>query len=450
MASNRTYQFPPHLELLDRYLYDLATGRIRYLLVNMPPRHSKSETCSKYFTAWCVGNLKKRVILTSYEASFASSWGRKARDILEEWGQTLYGVKVSNASSAADWWELEGGQGSMMTAGAGGALTGKGGDIILVDDPLKNAQEAHSALIKERQWDWYQSTLYTRREPGAGILIIQTRWVEDDLSGRLLQEMTKGGDQWAHLNLAAIAETDEQIVRDDFTYSRSVGDALWPARFSSPALEKIRSAVGSRVWASLYQQRPAPDNGIVWKREYFQNRYHEIPTLNSIVQAVDSAFKTGVGSDYSVVATWGCTSTDFYLLDIWRGQVEFPELKRAIVDQAAKWSPDVILIEDAASGQSAIQELRRSTRLPIVPVKPEGTKVSRADAVSPLGEAGKIWLPEFTSWLATWIEEHIAFPNGAHDDMVDTTSYGLTRLRTHGNASLRDQLAARAARQSMR
>ncbi len=412
----------------------------------MPPRHGKSETASKYFPAWCVGNLKKRVILTSYEASFAASWGRKARDVLEEWGQTLYKVKVSSASSAADWWELAGGHGSMMTAGAGGAITGKGGDILIVDDPIKNAQEAQSALIKQRQWEWYQSTLYTRREPGAGVLIIQTRWAQDDITGRLLDAANNDGDKWMVLNLPAVAEVDESITYDGFTYTRPQGEALWPDRYPLAALTQTKINVGSRVWAALYQQRPAPDDGIVWRREYFANRYREMPKLNVIVQAIDTAFKTGVGSDYSVIATWGGDGTNYYLLDVWCGQVEYPDLKRAIVDQAAKWSPTSILIEDAASGQSAIQELRRTTRLPIIAIHPDGTKISRADAVSPIGEAGKIWLPEHAPWLADWIEEHIAFPNGAHDDKPDTTSMALARLRTHGASSLRDQLAARAER----
>ncbi len=398
-------------------------------MVTMPPRHGKSFLCSQYFPAWLVGNLKKRVILCSYEAQFAASWGRKARDVLEEWGPTLYNVKVSQASSAADWWELEGSQGAMMTAGVGGPVTGKGADCIVLDDVLKNAEEAASETIRRKQIDWYTSTLYTRREPNAGILLIMTRWHELDLAGWLLAAATQGGDQWEQVNFPAIAEVEESLtLADGSMYTRHVGDALWPARYPVDQLERTRTAVGSRVWSALYQQRPSPDAGLIWKREWFSQRYRETPTHLRIVQAIDTAFKTGVAADYSVIATWGASPADYYLLDLWRARVEFPELKRAVADQAAKWTPSAILIEDAASGQSIIQELRRLSRLPIIAVPAKGSKEARAAAVSPLAEAQKVWLPEQAAWLGDWIEEHVAFPNAAHDDVVDTTSIALGYL----------------------
>lgn len=428
LVSHKTYTFPSHVELLNRYLIDLATGKIHFLLVTMPPRHSKSETCSKYFPAWCIGALHKRVILTSYESTFAASWGRKARDILEEWGPALYNVRVSHSSSAADWWELADGSGSMMTAGAGAAITGKGGDILICDDPIKNAQEADSQLMRDRVWEWYTSTFYTRREPNAGVLIIQTRWHEDDLAGRLLQESKRGGDQWIHLNLPALAETDECIVHGDWKYIRSRGAALWPERFPEQELQAIQRAVGSRVWAALYQQHPTPDAGMIWQRAWFSNRYTTQPECQTITQSVDSAFKTGVANDYTTIATWGMSANSFFVLDVFHARVEFPELKRAIVDSAAKWKPQAILIEDKASGQSVIQELRRETTLPIVAWSPNGSKQSRAAAVSPIAEAQKIFLPADASWVNDWIEEHVAFPNGDHDDQQDTTVMALGYL----------------------
>ncbi len=416
------------MELLNRYLADLAEHRIHFLLVTMPPRHSKSETCSKYFPAWCVAAKHLRVILTSYESSFAASWGRKARDILEEWGKRLYGVEVSHSSSAADWWELADGTGAMMTAGAGAAITGKGADILICDDPIKNAVEAQSALIRDRIWEWYTSTFYTRREPNAGVLVIQTRWHEDDLAGRLLTEERLGGDHWVHLDLPAIAEHEENIIHHGFTFHRSVGDPLWPERFDISALEAIQRAVGSRVWASLYQQHPSPDTGLIWRREWFSQRYTAVPACQLIIQTIDSAFKTGVANDFTSIATWGQTPTGYYLLDLFHARVEFPELKRAVVDSAAKWKPHAVLIEDKASGQSVIQELRRETILPIVAFSPHGSKEARAAAVSPIAESNKLWLPDAAPWLSDWIEEHIAFPNGAHDDMCDTTVMALEYL----------------------
>jgi predicted phage terminase large subunit-like protein len=447
----------PHLALLDQRLCELARGDIKRLMVFMPPRHGKSMLCSQYFPAWAIGRYQKKVILTSYEASFASSWGRKARDVLEVWGPAIFNVTVSDKSAAADWWELAGSDGAMMTAGMGGPITGKGGNILIIDDPVKNAEEARSLTIREKQWEWFASTAYTRMEPEweshaaytGAILLIMTRWNADDLAGRLLKRQAEGGDAWHVVEMPALAEHDEYVKLDGgIVYERKQGEALFPQRFPTDRLLSTQRQVGSRVWSALYQQRPAPDDGIVWRRTYFANRYREVPELRTIVQAVDSAFKTGVGSDYSVIATWGATATDFYLLDVWRAQVEFPELKHAIVDQATKRHPTAVLIEDAASGQSAIQELKRSTRLPIIPFPARGSKVSRADAVSPLGEAGKIWLPEHAPWLADWIEEHIAFPNGEHDDQCDTSSMALARLsQRKGTSFILDHLRARTEAQ---
>ncbi len=413
--------------MLNYKLWQLGTGQIKRLMVEMPPRHGKSETGSKYFPAWLIGARRRRVILTSYEATFAASWGRKVRDILSEWGPALYGVGVSDSSAAMAWWELADGSASMMTAGVGGPITGKGGDL-LIDDPVKNAEEANSQTYRDKVWDWYQSTAYTRLEPDGFVLLTMTRWHDDDLAGRLLKEQEHGGDQWEVIKLPAIAEHDECIpLADGYCYRRAEGEPLWPERFNTARLAEIRTAVGSQVWASLYQQRPTPDGGLIWHREWFK-RYSELPPLTRIIQTIDTAFQTGVASDYSVIATWGRTETDYYLVDLWRARVEYPELKRAIIDQARKHEPEKIYLEKAASGQSAFQELRRETDLPIVAIPPQGSKESRAAAVSPLAEAGHVWIPAEAPWVADWVEEHVAFPRGAHDDQVDTTSLALSRL----------------------
>ena len=432
IASRKTYQMPPHLQLLDDHLYQLATGRIKRLMVFMPPRSGKSELCSKYFPAWFIGRFRQRVILTSYEATFAASWGRLARDVLTEWGPPIFGVSVSQQSSAGDWWELDGAQGQrgvMMTAGVGGAITGKGANLLIIDDPVKNAEEAQSATYREKAWQWFTSTAYTRLEPDGRVLIIQTRWHDDDLSGRILKEIP---DDWQVVSLPAIAERDEAYeIAGCPPFTRAEGDALWPTRFSAERLAQIRADVGGTVWASLYQQRPTPDGGLIWHREWFK-RYSALgglPQFERIIQAVDTAFKTGIASDYSVIATWGYTHNAIYLLDIWRQRVEYPELKRALADQAAKWKPHIIYVEDAASGQSIIQELGRETMLPIVALKPLGSKEARAAAVSPLVESGKVYIPDSAPWVNDWLEEHVAFPRGAHDDMVDTTSMALEQIR---------------------
>ncbi len=437
LASNGRFDLPDHLALLNDRLGQLARGEIKRLMVFMPPRHGKSYLCSQYFPAWYIGAFRGRVILTSYEATFAATWGRLARNVLTEWGPPVWNVRVAQDSSAADHWELEGANGQhgvMFTAGVGGAITGKGASLLVIDDPVKNMEEAQSATMREKAWQWYTSTAYTRLEPDGRILVIQTRWHEDDLSGRILKHGREQGDSepWHVLSLPAIAEADEaHPITGDAPYTRREGAPLWPSRFSAERLAAIRADVGGKVWAALYQQHPTPDGGLIWHREWFRT-YRDLPTLTRTIQTIDTAFKTGIASDYSVIATWGATETDFYLLDVWRARVEFPDLKRAILAQAAKHKPSAVLVEDAASGQSALQELRRETALPLMPVKPTGSKEGRAAAVSPLAEAGKVWLPESAPWLADWLEEHVAFPMAAHDDAVDTTSMALEHLRGGG------------------
>jgi predicted phage terminase large subunit-like protein len=435
LASNGQFATPQHVHLIADRLCQLARGEIKRLMVFCPPRHGKSELCSKYFPAWYIGAFAGRVILTSYESTFAATWGRLARNVLTEWGPVIWpGLKVAQDSSAADHWELDGAQGQkgvMYTAGVGAAITGKGASLLIIDDPVKNMEEANSLTMREKAWLWYTSTAYTRLEPDARVLVIQTRWHHDDLSGRILANAKAEGDTepWHVLSLPAIAEADEEYAtrgRSD-SFRRHEGEALWPDRFNIERLAAIRQDVGSSVWASLYQQRPVPDGGMIWHREWFK-RYTELPPLTRKIQSIDTAFQTGVASDYSVIATWGRTETDYYLIDLWRARVEYPELKRAIVDQYRKHEPEKIYIEKAASGQSAFQEIRRESDLPIFAVPPQGSKESRAAAVCPLGEAGHVWIPENAPWASDWIEEHVSFPRGAHDDAVDTTSLALARL----------------------
>lgn len=431
----------PHLRVIAEKLLAVARGDIRRLLISCPPRHGKSLLTSQYFPAWYLGtHPDHRVILTSYQSDFAATWGRKVRDILAEHGPALYGITVSADSAAADRWDIDQHLGGMVTAGVGAAITGRGANCLLLDDPLKNAAEAGSQTIRDHLWDWYTSTAYTRLEPDGAVVVIATRWHEDDLTGRLLKAEADGiGEHWEQVILPAIADTDESLPLPNYTYHRNVGEALWPERYGVDDFTRIRANVGERVWSSLYQQRPTPDAGLIWRRPWFDHRYSETPTILQTIQSVDSAFKTGVANDYSVIATWGRTATDYYLLDLWRARVEFPDLKRAIVDQSEKWRPSAILIEDAASGQSAIQELKRGTRLPIIPVPVKASKQTRAAVVSPLAESGKVWLPTTAPWVAAWIEEHIAFPNGEHDDVVDTTSMALAYLahgRSHASSLL--------------
>lgn len=430
LASNGKYELARHLLYLNKKLLDLAARRITRLMVFMPPRHAKSTTVSHYFPAWYLMlHPDHRVMLTSYEADFAASWGRKARDVLSEWGPKLFGVQVRDDSSAADRWDIAGHAGGMVTAGAGGALTGRGADCLIIDDPVKNAEQALSPTYREHLWDWYLSTAYTRVEPGGIIIVTLTRWHEEDLAGKLLTEMANGGEQWEIVRFPALAEETDEL-------GRQPGEALWPERYPVAALEaKRRTMENALWWAALYQQHPTPAKGNLFQRDWF-TVYARLPEDELfIVQAIDSAFKEGVANDYSVIATWAGHRTGYYLLHVWRDRVSFPRLIAAIHREADAWHPDAILIEDAASGQSAIQTLTHpddhDTRpvLPIVGITPDGSKVFRATSITPLVEGGQVFVPDHAPWYPDWLDEHLRFPRGQHDDQVDTTAMALRYLR---------------------
>jgi predicted phage terminase large subunit-like protein len=254
--------------------------------------------------------------------------------------------------------------------------------------------------------------------PDAAIVNIQTRWHEDDLGGRQLREHP---DEWTVLNLPAVAEQDEPF--------RKVGGALWPQRYPLATLEKIRTVIGSAAFISLYQQRPSAASGAVFQRSWWR-MYAEPPAdVKRIVFSLDTAFKTGAENDWTVCTVWGVTVNGFYLLHVWRQRVELPDLKRKLIELAADWNPNVILIEDAASGQSLIQELRAGTTLPVHPVKVDRDKVSRAHGVTPLIENGKVYLPESAPWRDTVLDETASFLHGQFDDICDSITQALNFLR---------------------
>lgn len=419
--TDRAYQVPRHIAILNRKLIGVARGDIKRLMVFIPPRHGKSLLISQYFPAWYLGLFpERRFMLTSYGDDFSAGWGSKSRDLLRQWGH-LYGVAISDSSSSASAWNIAGNTGGLIAAGVGGQLTGYGAHILSIDDPYKSREEAKSITVRERVYEWYTQTAYPRLEPDGAVILVMQRWHHDDLAGRLLRDQSHA-DRWDVVCLPAIAEEQDEL-------GRMPGDALWPEHWPVEKLEAIKAAMGGYAWSSQYQQRPSPSKGATFRREWMDKRYRETPLLPTIIQTIDSAFQTGVSNDYSVIATWGTDGKNYYLLDVWCERVEFPDLISAIKAQAARHRPNSIVIENAASGQSAIQTLKRETNLPIVGLRFKGSKQSRADSVSPLFEAGKVYLPDDAPWLSDWIEEHVQFPRAPHDDRVDTTSMALLRLR---------------------
>ena len=410
-ASMGTWVEYPHLCRLNEKLMAVFRGNIKRLAVFMPPRHGKSEFVSKYFPVFWLGRRPKdKVILASYEANFAASWGRKAREVMEEWGRPLFGVKVSQQSRATNWWETTQG-GGMITAGVLGPITGKGANLLIIDDPIKNYQEAMSSTYRDNLWEWFRSTAYTRLEPGGAVVLAMARWTADDLAGRILR---KSKERWTVVKFPAIATQDEPEI------GRKIDDPLWPDRFPLEALKDARMEAGPYWWASLFQQAPDEKMGKIFVLSWFK-RYNELPAFNYIIQSWDTAFKESDKASYTVGETWGRTRNAYYLIDVFRGKLEYPELKEEIKRAYRKHEPNLILVEDKASGQSVTQELQRDTHLPLLAVPvPPGDKELRASMVAPMVEVGRVFLPEQAEWLPAFEQEIIDFPNTEFKDQVDS------------------------------
>lgn len=300
VASHGRWQLAPHLALINGELLKLATQGSGRLIVELPPRHGKSELIGRYFPAWYLGTYPDRqVMYVSYEARQARKYGRLARDVLAEFGMSLFHVQMARRASAADLWCLEGHEGSMATAGVGGPLTGKGAHVLIVDDPTKNSDQANSRLVQEHLWDWWESTALTRLEPGGSVIIVQTRWHLDDLAGGALKKQAAEG--WHEIRLPALAEHDDPL-------GRSEGDPLWPARFDAAALHKVRDNRESYWWLAMYQQRPTQHRSREWPAEYFDWPgfwFIEWPPLLLRVAALDPSQGRDGRGDYSAFALVG-------------------------------------------------------------------------------------------------------------------------------------------------
>lgn len=417
-ADDVNFQNPKHIRTIAENLEAVENGQVKRLMIFMPPRHGKSHLCSKYFPAWYLGkHPDHQIIHSTYAQEFAEEFGRKIRNLIAEKNYPILfsGVTLADDSTSAKRFHTNKG-GVYVACGVGGQITGRGAHLLLIDDPIKNREEADSETNRRKIKEWFQSTAYTRLMPDGAIVIIQTRWHNDDLAGWLLTERAK--EKWKILNLPAIAEKEDEI-------GRKPGEALWPEWFPIEALEEKKTMVGSREWSALYQQRPTPDEGSIIKLEWFK-RFREQPAHPiRIIQSWDTASKANEINDYSVCTTWFETATGYYLIDVFRKQIEYPALKRSVESLAMQYNPTSIIIEDKGSGQSLIQDLRASTRLPVIPILPEKDKVTRMSAVSAMIEAGRVFLPNAAPWLINFEMEVCSFPLAAHDDQVDSVSQAL-------------------------
>jgi len=411
-----------HHSILIRHLEAIERGEIRRLIISMPPRSGKSLTVSEIFPAWYLGHHPDRsVIIGSYNQEFAeSNFGRKVRNYVADprTRAVFPDLRLADDSQSVKRFDTTTG-GSFFAVGRGGALTGRGGHLIILDDTLKDWEEARSEAVRRELHNWFRTVVYTRRQPETAIIQVATRWHADDCAGFCLRNFPE--ENWTVLSMPAIAEVDEGW--------RKAGEALWPERFPIEDLEATKRVTGTAGWAALYQQRPVPEEGAIFKGEWLR-RYDELPPFSQVVISADTAFAVGKHNDYSAITVWGVAENGYYLLHVTRERLEFPALKRELISLAAQWKPNVVLIEKAASGQSLLQELDHATRLPIRAVPVDRDKVTRAHACAPIVEAGRVFLPKSAPWLADYIDELQGFPGGApHDDCVDSTTQFLNYVR---------------------
>ena len=433
----------PALDLIDAALVDVADGRCDRLIISMPPQEGKSQRASRRFPTWLLmRNQDLRIAIASYEHRTARRWGKAIRDDLAS--HEL--LPVAQGSTAADEWTIEGHIGGVYSTGIGGALTGRPVDLLIIDDPVKGREEADSQTYRDRAWDWWTDTAAPRLAPGAPVVLILTRWHEDDLAGRLLA--AEDGDRWRVLNIPAQADHDPNKGDTD-PLGREPGEWLESARGrTAHQWEQIRTQVGSRTFTALYQGRPSPDSGDVlqrpWWRRYSTPLWTEtvengkpvrrVADANEVIQSWDMTFKDTKGTDYVVGQVWVRQGPRVYLVDQVRARLSFTNTLAAFEQLTAKW-PDAHakLVEEKANGAAVIDTLGKKIG-GIVPINPKESKLARASAASPYVEAGNVWLPDADLARAIevdvdgFIEEAAAFPNGTHDDQVDAFSQATQRL----------------------
>lgn len=452
---------PPHVKLMSETIRKLTAGELlkedgtpyTKLMVSMPPRHGKSHLVTRATPAWFLTKYPdKRVIVTGYEADFAADFGADARRYIA--AHPELGVELDPSTAAKNNWGLKDHDGGMKTAGAGGAITGKGAHLFVIDDPVKNSEDADSPTIREKHWNWWQGTVLTRQEPGAVMIIVMTRWHEDDLAGRLLEQE---GDEWYQLVFPAIADHEEGS--DDF--GRLPGEALWPERYPIEKLQELRQGMTNRWWSALYQQKPSIDGGNIFKQEtfrYFQTEstpeglVYRYMTPNGTRKAVrddaiwkfttlDLAATEKTTSDWTVAGVWGVTpDRELLLLDVIRERMESAEHEAFVRRVGTKHKVRYHGVEKATYGLTLIQVCRRMG-IPVLELSPDKDKVARSWPAAGFIENGQVYFKSGAPWLAEYELELQQFPYGTHDDMVDITSYAAAHLADRVRPSKKERPA---------
>jgi len=422
-----------HHKRMARAFERVARGELKRLIINMPPRHTKSEFASYLLPAWFLGNYPgKKVIQTSHTAELAVGFGRKVRNLVDQdvYTTVFPGVGLQADSKAAGRWATNAG-GDYFAIGVGGAVTGKGADLLIIDDPHSEQEAALAEVnpdIYDKTYEWYTSGPRQRLQPGGSIVIVMTRWSKRDLTGQVLKSAAqRGGEEWEVIEFPALLPS---------------GKPLWPEFWSLKELSALKEELPNSKWQAQYQQNPVSESSAIVKREWWQVwEKDDPPSCEFTLMAWDTAFEKSQRSDYSALTTWGVfyqpddtglMQANIILLNAFRDRMEFPRLKQEAIDQYKEWDPDSVIIEKKASGSPLIYEMR-AMGIPVQEFTPSrgNDKISRLNAVSDLFASGRVWAPN-TQWAEEVIDEVASFPSGEHDDYVDSVSLALMRFRKGG------------------
>ena len=413
-----------HHKIFGEKLERVARGELKRLIVNMPPRHTKSEFASYLFPAWVMGQKPQtKIIQATHTAELAVGFGRKVKNLLDSdiYRDVFPDIQLARDAKASGRWSTDMG-GEYYAVGVGGALAGRGADLCIIDDPVSE-QDALSPAALDNIYEWYTSGPRQRLQPGGAIIIVMTRWSIRDLTAKVLQKQAEGGaDQWEVVEFPAIFPDTDNV--------------LWPEFWSRDELEGVRASIPVAKWNAQYLQNPTAEEGAIIKREWWNVWDHDDPpVVDYIIQSYDTAFTKSERADYSAITTWGVFHPDegdeaaIILLDAEKGRWEFPELKDAAMRLYEEFEPDMVLIEQKASGTPLTQDLRKMG-IPVSGFTPGrgADKFSRMNACSPVFESGMVYAPD-TRWAEEVIEECASFPNGEHDDLADSMTQAILRFR---------------------
>lgn len=390
------------------------------LVLSCPPQHGKSLTVTETFPSWYVGKYPdRRCIIACYNDDFAGKFGRRNKAKIDEVGQFVFDIRLKKSSDRD--MEIADHDGGIITRGIMAGITGNAGDLIIIDDPVKNRLEADSSTYRERLWEEWENSIMTRTQAGTKIVIIQTRWHEDDLAGRVI----------ANENFVEVVNIPVEAEENDIL-GRNIGDALCPeiGKDNKWLQEfKQRYADGKRAWNALYMGRPTSAEGNIFKREWWQY-YDKLPEHIQLVGiSVDATFKDSDTSDFVAIEVWGKLNNDYYLIDLIKKRMDFPETLKAIRYMADKYpNKHSILIEDKANGSAIISMLKHEIG-GIIAITPQESKIARANAITGIVEGGNVYLPRYSDFTGEFVEEFASFPNGVHDDLVDACTQFINKFK---------------------